>query len=88
MSSLSKRKRSYSADIIPGQDVVPVTKDDDNDLPNGPARALWVGVAGTLNIRTLNGSDRDNFPALIGLNQIQVVRVRLGGTASNIWAIY
>lgn len=81
------RKRSYHARIIPGQDVIPVTKAD-ADLPDGPCRALWVGVAGTLNIRTLNGNDRDDFPAFIGLNQIQVTRVRLGGTASDIWAIY
>lgn len=81
------KKRSYSADIIPGTDVVPVTKAN-ADLPDGPCRALWVGTAGSVNIRTLNGADRDDFPVFIGLNQIQVKRVRLGGTADNIWAIY
>jgi hypothetical protein len=85
--SLGDRKRSYSADIIPGQDVVPVTKAD-AELPDGPCRALWVGTAGTANIRTLADEDRDNFPLFIGLNQIQVKRVRPGGTATDIWAVY
>jgi hypothetical protein len=84
---MGNKKRSYAADIIPGQDVVPVTPAD-ADLPNGPARALWLGSSGTLNITTLVGADRDNFPVFIGLNQIQVKRVRPGGTASDIWAIY
>jgi hypothetical protein len=84
---MASRKRSYSADIIPGTDVIPITPAD-ADLPGGPCRALWVGTAGTANITTLAGNDRDNFPVFIGLNQIQVKRVRPGGTASDIWAVY
>jgi hypothetical protein len=79
--------RSYHADIIPGGEIAPVTKAD-ADLPRGMCRALWVGQAGTLNIRDRAGNDWDNFPALAGMIQINVVRVRPGGTASNIWAIY
>jgi hypothetical protein len=83
----SRRRRSHHAEIIPGTDVEPVTKAD-VDLPGGTCRALWVGVAGTINIRTSLQNDRDNFPVFIGLNQIQVIRVRPGGTASDIWAVY
>lgn len=79
--------RSFAADIIPGTDVVPVTKAD-ADLPNGKCRALWVGTGGTVNIRTVAEQDRDNFPVFPGMNQISVIRVRPGGTATDIWAIY
>ena len=68
-------------------DVVSVTKAN-SDLPGGICRGLWVGTAGTAFITTAAGIDRDNVPLLQGLNPIMCRQVRLGGTASDIWAMY
>lgn len=35
-------------------DGTAITPDDNNDLPNGPCVAIWVGVAGNINV-TLEG---------------------------------
>lgn len=80
----------FSKQIIPGQDIVPVTLSDD-PLPDGPARALWVGTAGNANITTLAGNERDDVPLQAGLFPQGVTHVRPGASvtaASNIWAIY
>lgn len=66
----------------------PVTKDDNNDLPGGICRALWVGTAGTANLVQPDGTERTNFPLLEGENPIMVARVKTGGTAADIWALY
>ena len=65
-----------------------VTKSDTVDLPNGVCRALWVGTAGTANILEPDGTERALFPLQAGLNPIQVSRVKLGGTADAIYALY
>lgn len=65
-----------------------VTKDDDNDLPDGPCRALLVGTAGSANLTDLSGEERDAVPLQAGYNPLVVARVRLGGDADNIWALY
>lgn len=51
-------------------------------------RALWVGTAGTANITDTNGNDADSFPLLQGLNPIGISKLRAGGTADDIWALY
>ncbi|WP_298618646.1 hypothetical protein [uncultured Zoogloea sp.] len=66
---------------------VPVTKAD-AALPGGPCRALLVGTAGTANLRQVDGTDRANVPLQQGFNPLAASQVRLGGTASDIWAIY
>ena len=50
--------------------------------------ALVVGTAGTLNFIDGSGNDVVGFPAQAGYNPITVTRVKTGGTAANIWAIY
>lgn len=67
---------------------VPVTKDDGDDLPDGPCRGLLVGTAGTANLTDLDGIERDLVPLQAGYNPLIVARVRLGGDADNIWALY
>lgn len=57
-------------------------------LPNGPCRALWVGVGGTANIRDGSGTIRVGVPLFAGLNPIVCQEVRPGGTADDIWAGY
>lgn len=67
--------------------IVPVTKAD-AALPDGPCRALWVGSAGTVNIRDGSGAVRANVPVFQGINPIVCQEVRTGGTAADIWAGY
>ncbi len=60
----------------------------DVDLPDGIARALWVGTAGTANLQQDNGVIRANVPLKEGLFPCKIKQVRIGGTATDIWAIY
>ncbi len=69
-------------------DVVPVTKDDDNDLPDGPCRGLLIGTGGTANLTMLDGTERDEVPLQTGYNLIVCRAVRAGGDADDIWALY
>ena len=71
----------------PADDLVQITKADE-DLPDGPCRGLLVGVAGTANLVTLADQPRANVPLVQGWNPVACRRVRPGGTASDIWAIY
>lgn len=71
-------------------DAKPVTPSNSVDLPDGPARAIFVGAAGDLSIVTGGGST----VTLVGLSAGQLVplmavRVRsTGTTATNIIAFY
>lgn len=65
-----------------------VTKNDSADLPNGVCRGLLVGTAGTANLNDMRGGTTDNVPLQQGYNPLRVRRVRAGGTADNIWALY
>lgn len=64
-----------------------VTKAD-ADLPGGITRGLLVGTAGTANLAQPDGTLRANVPLQQGYNPLQVLQVRTGGTADNIWALY
>lgn len=78
-----------SPDILsPGSKIVPVTKDDNADLPDGVCRALLVGTAGTANLIDKSGATRTNVPLQQGYNPIRASRIKLGGAAADIWAIY
>lgn len=74
-------------DEFPAYDYPPVIKAN-ADLPKGKCRALLVGTAGTLNLTQIDGTERDNVPVQAGYNPLQVLRVRTGGTAENVWALY
>lgn len=65
----------------------PVTKADAN-LPDGVARGLLVGTAGTANLMEEDGTVRTAVPLIQGYNPVVVKQVMLGGTASDIWALY
>ena len=71
----------------PAYKLVPVSKAN-VDLPDGVARALWVGTAGTANLQDASGVIRANVPLLQGLFPFPVKQVREGGLASDIWAVY
>lgn len=79
--------QSFEGQVIPGLVYVLVTPSD-NDLPDGPCRALLIGTAGTLNLTQTDGVERDSVPAQVGILPLQALKVRAGGTADNIWAIY
>lgn len=82
--------KSYAEKIIPGSDIIPVTPGA-GELPSGPCRALWIGVAGNVNITTIAEEERDDIPAQAGIFPISCTHVRTGASAiaaSNIWAIY
>lgn len=66
---------------------VPVTKAD-ADLPGGICSGLLVGTAGSANIMEPDGTIRANVPLVVGYNPISARQIRLGGTATDIWALY
>jgi hypothetical protein len=86
---MSNPFRSHSGGLnAPAAKVAPVTPDDDADLPDGVCRAVLVGVAGTANIIDASGAERTGVPLQQGFNPIGVARVKTGGTAANLWALY
>lgn len=79
--------RAPSSLMAPAQNMAAVTKGS-SELPGGVCRSLLVGTAGTANITTPDGTDLDSVPLQQGYNPIMVSKVRAGGTADNIWALY
>jgi hypothetical protein len=72
----------------PGVDIVPVTPNDDEDLPEGITRALLIGTDGDLKVQTRAGNTRI-FYSPIALLPLQVTRVyATGTTATDISAVY
>jgi hypothetical protein len=59
-----------------------------SDLPGGACKGIWCGVAGTANLVQLDGTARPNFPLIAGFNPVIVRAVNVGGTATNLWAMY
>ena len=74
-------------DTVSAHRFVPVTKADAN-LPDGVTKGLLVGTAGTANLMQFDGTTRANVPLQQGYNPLQVLQVRTGGTATDIWALY
>lgn len=72
----------------PAWKFVPVAKNDDADLPDGPCKGLLVGAGGTANLVQQDGTLRENVPLQQGYNPLIVARLMAGGTASDIWALY
>lgn len=71
----------------PADTYAPVTKAD-AALPGGTCRGLLVGTAGTANLMDGAGNIRANVPLQAGYNPLVAQQVRLGGTATDIWALY
>ncbi len=72
----------------PASRLEPVTPDDGNDLPGGVCRALLIGSGGTVNLVDASGAERTGVPLQQGFNPVGAQRVKTGGTASDIWALY
>lgn len=78
-----------SKDIASGYDARTVTPSDTVNMPDGTARALYVGVTGNLTVVMANGTVQlfSNVP--VGILPIQVSRVNsTATTATNIVALY
>lgn len=65
---------------------IELTKDNNANVKT--PRALWVGTAGTANLRDEHGNIRMDFPLLQGLNPIRISQLRSGGDADDIWGLY
>jgi hypothetical protein len=86
---MSNPFRSHNGGLsAPASRLVPVTSDDEADLPDGVCRALLVETAGSANLIDASGADRTGVPLQQGYNPIGVQRVKTGGGASGIWALY
>lgn len=72
----------------PAARIEPITANDSNDLPGGVCRALLVGNAGTVNLIDASGTERTSVPLPQGIVPIGVQRVKTGGSATNLWALY
>jgi hypothetical protein len=72
----------------PAASLVPITKSDSTDFTGGICRGLLVGTAGTATLIDATGTERLNVPLQAGYNPLRVMRVKTGGTADNIWALY
>lgn len=57
-------------------------------LVDGPCRAIIVTVAGTVNLTTPAGIERNAVPCNVGVNPYAAGRIRAGGTATGIFAGY
>ena len=81
-----------SAPTDTAHDGSDVTPNDSTDLPDGPCRALWCAVSGTLRITTRGGTTLNftaaEFPAgkmfLWGAKRVHAA----GTTATGIKAVY
>jgi hypothetical protein len=72
----------------PARALVKVTKSDTVDIATSACRALLVGVAGSATLIDASGAEQIGVPLQQGYNPIMVRRVKTGGTADGIWALY
>lgn len=68
-------------------DMVAVTKAN-TDLAGGVTRGLLCGTAGTVNLKMASNSIVTSVPLQQGYNPLEVIQVRVNGTADDIWALY
>lgn len=84
------RKYVLNKNTGPAFDFKSVTPNDSTDLPDGPCRGIWVGVAGDVKINTPSGTTIV-VPALIAgmVHPIAATRIWSGSTtATTILAVY
>ena len=80
---------SFSSGLTsPARSLIKVTKSDTVDIASSVCRALLVGTAGSATLIDASGAEVANVPLQQGFNPIMVRRIKTGGTAENIWALY
>lgn len=86
---MSGRTGEYDI-AAPASLPVAVTPDDANDLPSGISRAIYVGVAGNINLTLARASGPVLFQNMpVGVHPLRVRRVHSAGTtAGGIVALY
>lgn len=85
----SEFKLRSASQTGPARSIVVVTPSDTELLPDGPARSLFVGVAGDLAIEDMQGNAVTIASGPSQYHPIQVRRVlATGTTASSIHALY
>jgi hypothetical protein len=85
---MSVNAATRTADVTASSTRMQVVTKADADLPGGVTRGLLCNTAGTANLTDAEGNLCANFPLQQGYNPIQVMQVRTGGTADEIWALY
>jgi hypothetical protein len=78
---------AFGRSSAPAKTWIKITKAN-TDLAGGVCRGLLVGTAGTANLQDTAGTTTTDVPLQAGYNPLQVLQVRTGGTADNIWALY
>lgn len=71
----------------PARIMKAVTIDGSDIFADGPAFGLLVNADGTANLTFLDGSTLDAVPLQKGYNPIVVKAVRVGGSATGIFAL-
>lgn len=86
---LNQVKGEYDIDA-PGAVARAVTPNDAADLPNGTARAIYVGVAGDVTMTLARDGAQVLFKSMaVGLHPLRAKRIWAAGTtATDIVAIY
>lgn len=78
-----------ASQVGPARDAVNITPNDDRDLDGGPARGIFVGVAGAVSIVTPSGNIVKISSTDSQYHPIYVKRVLNTGTdAADIVALY
>lgn len=74
----------------PAEDYFAVSPNDSTDLPNGPCRALYIGVTGDVTVTSVHGNTVLFTGMLGGMEHaIEAARVHATGTdATGIVALY
>lgn len=76
--------------VAPARRLAAVTPDDDNDLTDGTAKALYIGTSGNVAIIAADDSSSVTLASVpVGVLPVRAKRVlSTGTTASNIVALY
>lgn len=88
--AFNQNQSGHLAKMSPCNDAKAVTADDDNDLPDGAAKALYIGGSGNINLDTIDGTTVVFNELIAGsILPVRVARVRsTSTTATNIVALY
>jgi hypothetical protein len=75
--------------MTPGVSLRSITKDDDNDLPDGVCKGVYVGTQGNLAVICKDDTSAVTLVAAVGWLPIRAKRVlSTGTTAAGLVAVY
>lgn len=82
MAMQTKNLRLDAAHTAPAEDCAVVTPSDSVNLPDGPCRALYIGVTGDVTLVTANGNVVLFKAVPVGILPVRCMRVNATGTAA------